>query len=97
MFTRREFLKNSVLLGSAAMLLPARSAAPKPRKIGANEKLNVAVVGCGGRGFETVMAAGALVPERELKYNPATMYFDSCPEAERLVSSLYDYNPSFLP
>ena len=43
------------------------------------------------------MAAGALVPERELKYNPATMSFDSCPAAERLVSSLYDYNPSFLP
>ena len=40
MFTRREFLKNSVLLGSAAMLLPACSSAPKPRKIGANEKLN---------------------------------------------------------
>ena len=56
-----------------------------------------AVVGCGGRGFETVKAVGALVPERELKYNPATMSFDSCPEAERLVSSLYDYNPSFLP
>lgn len=40
MFTRRGFLKNSVLLGSAAMLLPACSPAPKPRKIGANEKLN---------------------------------------------------------
>lgn len=97
MFTRREFLKNSVLLGSAAMFLPACSSAPKPRKIGANEKLNVAVVGCGGRGFETVKAVGALPSVRELKYNPATMSFDSCPEAERLVSSLYDYNPSFLP
>lgn len=43
------------------------------------------------------MAAGALPSERELKYNPSTMSFDSCPEAERLVSSLYDYNPSFLP
>ncbi len=40
---------------------------------------------------------GALVPERELKYNPTTMKFDDCPEADRLVSSLYDYNPSFLP
>lgn len=43
------------------------------------------------------MAAGALPSVRELKYSPATMSFDSCPEAERLVSSLYDYNPSFLP
>lgn len=40
MFTRMEFLKNSVLLGSAAMFLPVCSSAPKPRKIGANEKLN---------------------------------------------------------
>ena len=79
------------------MFLPACNSVAKPRKVGANEKLNVAVVGCGGRGFETVKAVGALVPDRELKYNPGTMSFDSCPEAERLVSSLYDYNPSFLP
>ena len=40
---------------------------------------------------------GALTPDRDLKYNPATMKFDGCPEADRLVASLYDYNPSFLP
>ncbi len=66
MFTRRDFLKNSVLLGSAAMFLPACSSAPKPRKIGANEKLNVAVVGCGGRGFSTVRAVGMLATNANL-------------------------------
>ena len=40
---------------------------------------------------------GALMPERELKYNPEKMSFESCPEADRLVSSLYDYNTEYLP
>ena len=54
MFNRREFLKNSALLGSAVMFLPGCATTRKPRKIGPNEKVNVAIVGIGGRGAETV-------------------------------------------
>lgn len=66
MFTRRQFLQNSALLGSAAMFLPACATPRKPRKIGANEKLNVAVVGAGGRGFDTVRAIGNLAKNANL-------------------------------
>ncbi len=50
MFNRREFLKNSALLGSAAMLVPNNVIAKSAKKLGPNDRLNVAVVGCGGRG-----------------------------------------------
>ena len=53
MINRREFLLNSALLASAAMFLPG-CGKPKPRKIGPNDKLNVAVVGCGNRGFDNL-------------------------------------------
>ena len=66
MFTRRQFLLNSALLGSAAMFLPACATPRKPRKIGANEKLNVAVVGAGGRGYDTVRAIGDLAKNANL-------------------------------
>lgn len=66
MFTRRQFLQNSALLGSAAMFLPACATPRKPRRIGANEKLNVAVVGAGGRGFDTVRAIGNLAKNANL-------------------------------
>ncbi|MBR7106207.1 MAG: Gfo/Idh/MocA family oxidoreductase, partial [Opitutales bacterium] len=44
---RRKFLENSALLGGA-MFLPACATAPK--KLGANEKMNVALIGVGGIG-----------------------------------------------
>jgi len=56
MFNRREFLMNSALLGSAAMFLPACVSTPKMRKFGPNDKVNVAIVGIGGRGAATVKA-----------------------------------------
>ncbi len=59
MFNRREFLKNSALLGSAAMFLGGRSAFGETKKFGANELLRVAVVGCGGRGYAAVKSLGA--------------------------------------
>ncbi len=36
-------------------------------------------------------------PDRELTYIPSKMSFADCPEADRLVRSLYEYNKSFLP
>ena len=36
-------------------------------------------------------------PNRDLTYNPATLSFPNCPEADKYVRSLYAYNKSFLP
>ncbi len=62
MFNRREFLKNSALLGSAAMFLGGNSRAFAASKKGASGQLRVAVIGCGGRGY-SVIAALKHVPE----------------------------------
>ncbi len=89
MFTRRKFLLNSALLGSAAMFLPGCASTPKPRKIGANEKLNVAVVGPGGRGSATVSAVGShaenanLVALCDVDDNRATEAYKKYPKAKK--------------
>lgn len=36
-------------------------------------------------------------PDRELKYDPKTLSFPGCPEADKYVRSLYDYKEEFLP
>ncbi len=46
-FTRRQFLYTSALVGAAAFTGCATAA---PRKLAANEKLNIGVVGAGGKG-----------------------------------------------
>ena len=46
-FTRRQFLYTSALVGAAALTGCATAA---PRRISANEKLNIGVVGAGGKG-----------------------------------------------
>lgn len=46
-FTRRQFLYTSALVGAAALTGCATAA---PRKLAANEKLNIGVVGAGGKG-----------------------------------------------
>ncbi|MBQ6535118.1 MAG: Gfo/Idh/MocA family oxidoreductase, partial [Opitutales bacterium] len=56
MFTRRQFLKNSALLGSAAMFLPGCASQQKPHKLGPNDKLRVAIIGPGNRGSAGVSA-----------------------------------------
>lgn len=57
MFNRRQFLKNSALMGSAAMLMNSNVMA-KQAKPCENGKLNVAIVGVGGRGGAAVKALG---------------------------------------
>ena len=56
MFNRRQFLKNSALLGSAAMFMGGRSSAFAEKKSGPNDLLKVALVGCGGRGYAVIQA-----------------------------------------
>ena len=50
--TRREFLENSMLAAAAAATatLPAPLAAAEQRKVGANDKLTLGIIGCGIRG-----------------------------------------------
>src|SRR5690242_1091436 len=53
---RRDFLKNATALGAASGLtraaMGARPAARVSNKvIGANDRINVGVIGCGSRGF----------------------------------------------
>ncbi len=54
MINRRDFLFNSALMASSAMFLSGCATVKKPRKLGPNDKLNVAVVGCGNRAFENL-------------------------------------------
>lgn len=46
-FTRRQFLYTSTIAGAAVL---AGCATPKPRRLSSNDKLNIGVVGCGGKG-----------------------------------------------
>ncbi len=48
-FSRRNFLKNTALFGGA-MFLSGCATKPAPRKLGANDRLNVALIGVGGIG-----------------------------------------------
>src|SRR5215207_2424993 len=50
--TRRQFLQTSALVTAGAWL--AGCAARGPRKLSANEKLNIAVVGCANRARSNV-------------------------------------------
>ena len=48
--TRRQFLEDSVLAAAAAASLPASLVAAEPRAASANDKITVAIIGCGIRG-----------------------------------------------
>ena len=55
--TRRYFLKNSALAVGAFALAGCATSRSVPRKIAVNEKLNVAVIGCGGQGVSDMKQA----------------------------------------
>src|SRR5438132_2697824 len=48
--TRRQFLENSILAAAAAASVPAPLLAAEQRAVSANDKITVAIVGCGIRG-----------------------------------------------
>ncbi|MCC6697132.1 MAG: Gfo/Idh/MocA family oxidoreductase [Candidatus Hydrogenedentes bacterium] len=49
--TRREFLGSAITLGTVAGLAATgRAAASETRVIGANDRINIGLIGCGGRG-----------------------------------------------
>jgi predicted dehydrogenase len=49
-YNRRDLLKTAGALGAAARSFAASKAASSGRVIGANDRINVALIGCGGRG-----------------------------------------------
>ena len=55
--SRRDFLQRTAIIGGAAMM-PSMAmgfnagAAPSPRKVGPNDKVDVALIGIGNRGNE---------------------------------------------
>jgi len=51
-FTRRQFLEDSILAAAAAATasIPVRAVAAEPRAVSANDKITVAIIGCGIRG-----------------------------------------------
>src|SRR6184192_4302561 len=48
--TRRQFLENSILAAAAAASIPAPLRAAEQRAVSANDKITVAMIGCGIRG-----------------------------------------------
>ncbi|HSW44718.1 MAG TPA: Gfo/Idh/MocA family oxidoreductase, partial [Phycisphaerae bacterium] len=52
---RRTFLRNGVAAGAAAMAVSRMSAAGAARVIGANDRINVGIIGCGARGRWLIM------------------------------------------
>jgi len=48
--TRRDFLRRSLTVGAATGLGFSRTAASYGRIIGANDRINIGLIGCGGRG-----------------------------------------------
>ena len=84
--TRRQFLYYSALAAGATAL--AGCTTPRPRRISANEKLNIGVVGTGGKGAsDTDCCAGENIvalcdvdekapPSRRTKYPNAKFYKD---------------------
>jgi predicted dehydrogenase len=48
--TRRQFLGTAVAMGALAGLTAAPAAAREARVLGANDRINIGLIGCGGRG-----------------------------------------------
>ncbi len=51
---RRTFLKNSLLTGSAALLLPSSLWATPRGILGANDRIRIGLIGCNGMGFSNL-------------------------------------------
>ena len=67
--TRRRFLENSMLTAAAAAAakLSPQLGAAEPRPVSANDRITVAIIGCGIRGKQHAGALAAL-PECEIAY-----------------------------
>src|SRR5437870_6229381 len=52
--TRRQFLYNSGIVAGGLALAGKAAARPQSRRLSPNEKLNLAIIGVGGRGAEDI-------------------------------------------
>ncbi len=93
-FTRRQFLYRSALAAGATALGGAALAQPKARRVSPNEKLNIAVIGSGGRGATDAAEVSnenivALCDVNEANLDKAAQKF---PQARKYVDfrKLYD-------
>ena len=93
MFNRRQFLVSGALAAGAAAL--GGCATPwsvhYPRRLAANAKLNVGIIGCGGKGgsdLEGVAAAGEnIVALCDVDQNYAAHIFKKYPKAKQFTDS----------
>jgi predicted dehydrogenase len=67
--TRRQFLEDSILAAAAAATasIPARAIAAEERAVSANDKITVAIIGCGIRGKQHASELARL-PDCEIAY-----------------------------
>jgi len=82
--SRRQFLRNAALVsaGLSAAPWPLRAAA---RKVSANDKLNLGIIGAGGRGFDNLMGVQSenIVALCDVDDERAKAAFGKFPEARR--------------
>jgi predicted dehydrogenase len=97
--TRRRFIYNTAILGSSAILSTSARGGPTPRRISANEKLNIAIIGAGGRGAADTKEVRsenivALCDVNERNLDAAAVKF---PNAKKYVDfrELYDHSKDF--
>src|SRR5438477_10310509 len=94
--TRRRFLYSSALIGGSAILSTNVLAAAKLKRLSPNEKLNIAVIGAGGRGAADIKEVKsenivALCDVNERNLDAAAEKF---PEAKKYVDFRKLYNRS---
>jgi predicted dehydrogenase len=82
--TRRQFIATSAAVSSGVVWSASR-AQPLPRRASANEKLNIAVVGCGGRGADDLKGVSTenIVALCDCDFRNAATSFKQYPNAKK--------------
>src|SRR5262245_29660483 len=65
--TRRRFLEESILAAAATAAVPRSVLAAEQRAVSANDKITVAIIGCGIRGKQHAQELGRL-PDCQIAY-----------------------------
>lgn len=92
--TRRQFLYYSTLTAGATALSGSIIARPRPRRVSPNEKLNIAIIGAGGRGAADIAEVNSenIVAFCDVNENHLDAAAAKHPKAKRYVDfrKLYD-------
>jgi predicted dehydrogenase len=83
--TRRRFIKTSSLAASGILLASPLARSAGPRRVSANEKLNVGIIGAGGKGEENIkgLSSENIIAVCDVDENRAAASFKKLPEAKR--------------